>query len=261
MKNTMLFEIFEDVIRNGNMDDLKAMNLQVEYPNWQAQFREYADVRQMVSLALRIQKDERNFRQLTDELGGKYFSGNEVSLSILSRITGSVIFRIAAAMVLVVSCIAILNFYSDSKFSDQAIMADYPLVENSLVRSAKPQVNGNEVKVAFADKNYNKVIDLLAPHDLVSFGKPDYILMLGASYYHTGEYENAIAQYRLLIENNTAYAVDGYMNIALTFIKTQKYQEAVNVLNEGINNPDVADNERLIELKSRLQNPLRRWFE
>lgn len=257
MKYAELYEIFEDTIRHGNVEELRTMNLHLRYPNWQSEFGHYKQMRDAITLQLRIKEKSEDFKSINTRLGSIYFTGETDTKTPLLLTLYSYVRRIAAVVILVLSVYAGLYYYSFRHLSNESIFATVPLVENTVVRSAKPAPETNTIKSAFADKNYNQVIDLLENQDLVALGKPDNFLYLGASYYHLGQYESAIKTYRTFLENTAVYPDDAYMNIALCHMKQNDEENVFKVLNEAINNAEVTDIKPFEDLKRKLKNPLR----
>jgi tetratricopeptide (TPR) repeat protein len=261
MKYAELYEIFEDTIRHGNVEALRTMNLHLRYPNWQSEFGHYKQMRDAIELQLRIKDQSDDFKHINTQLGIKYFSSKTDGKGIVHLVLHSYIRRFAAMVIFLLAAYAGLYYYSFTHLSNESILASVPLIENTVVRSAKPTIESNTVKSAFSDKNYNQVIDLLEKQDLVAMGKPDYFLYLGASYYHLGQYESAIITYRTLLENSAVYPDDAYMNITLCYLKQNDVENALKVINEAINNPELTDSKPFEDLKRKLKNPLRQLLK
>lgn len=260
MTQQELYEIFEDTIRNGKVDELRTMNLQSRFPSWQSEFGHYQNIRNAIVLQLKLKDKTPDFKAITGDLGANYFGDQGNSTPGIKFSLQSIVFKVAAVILLMIAFTVGLYFYSASQYSNEAILADVILTENTVSRSVKAPVDVNKIKAAFADKNYNQVIDLLEGQDLVTLGKPDYFLILGASYYHTGQYNMAIETYRTFIDADAIYLDEAYMNIIRCYLVQNNEVDALLTAEEALNNPEITDADAFNDVKRRLNNPLRKIF-
>ncbi|MBK9254339.1 MAG: hypothetical protein IPM42_02500 [Saprospiraceae bacterium] len=259
MTKNELYQIFEDSLREGDEIVLNEKELQKEYDGWKSEYILYSMVRKLYILRQKIAMPEREFKRNLEKISDTYFATETASPKVFGL--KSIYGKLAAVSIVILTCVMGVKYYADQVLSNKAILASHQLIEQATYRSIQTKPDINTIKIAFADKNYHQVIESLKEINYKEGGKPDYILLLGASYFHLGEFEKAVEVYTFLTNDGDPYIDEGFKNIVLCQISKNDTSAALETCSKAISHPDVLDKEFFAGIKKKLNNPIRKLLK
>ena len=149
-----------------------------------------------------------------------------------------------------------LLLYANLQYSSSFLVNDQytPPIISSLVRGENNNAETAEAIKAYADKNYQQVINLLNKQ-----APPSNHYLLGHAFFQLKDFENAINQFqqeKLQTENAPTYGADWYL--ALSYLGNNNMEEAQAILQQIVARPQDPNQDKARTLLKNLNSPWRK---